>query len=327
MNRDWTRLEGLVGGYRAAQALLAANRLGLFAALGTARRSAAGLARRLKLDARATRMLCDALAALKLLNKRHDRYANAAVVKTFLLPDAPQSQSALLAHHANLYDRWGQLAEVVKTGRPPRRNAPRNEQAFARAMASSARLQAAATARALDLRRVRSALDVGGGPGVYALALAQRQPRLTVTVLDTPKTLDVTREMIAAAGLPTRVLTRAGDAFTADWGRDYDLILLSNVIHVYSAADNQRLVQRAARALAPGGRLCLKDFILHPDRTGPEWSSLFAINMLLNTDGGNCYTLAELQDWLKRAGLRFAGCRRLPGPSRLVLGVNPARSS
>jgi cyclopropane fatty-acyl-phospholipid synthase-like methyltransferase len=195
-----------------------------------------------------------------------------------------------------------------------------DERAFAQAMASSASLGARETARRLDLRGVRSFLDLGGGPGVYAIEAARRQGGLRAVVFDSAKTLEVARDNIERAGLADRIQTRAGDALRDDLGAGYDLILLSNVIHAYAAQDNQRLVGRAAAALAPGGRLAVKDFLLGPDRTQPARAAMFAVNMLVATEGGDCYSVSEVREWLRAAGLQPERVIRLTPPSRMVVG-------
>lgn len=314
-------LDQVANGYRGAQVLFTAAELGLFAALGRQKLSASQLSRRLGLDPRGTRIVCDALVALGLLRKLAGRYANTAWAQRLLLPDAVQSQHGLLLHGALLYRRWASLPEVLRTGRPvPHRTDAR---AFAAAMASSAALGAAETAAAVDLSGARSMLDIGGGPGLYGIAFARRWPGLRVVVFDQPETAAVAHDYIAQAGLQSRVSVRAGDAFRDDLGRGFDFVLLSNVVHSYSAAENQKLIRRAARALAPGGRLGVKDFILTPGRTGPVWASLFAVNMLINTPGGDCYTAAEIRAWFRAAGLRPAGMVRLRASSHLLLARRP----
>jgi cyclopropane fatty-acyl-phospholipid synthase-like methyltransferase len=186
--------------------------------------------------------------------------------------------------------------------------------------ASAASLSARQTAAKLSFARVKTLLDIGGGPGFYAIAFARRNPRLKAVVFDNARTLKVARANIARAGLTGRIQTRAGDALQDDLGANYDLILLSNVVHSYSAAENQRLLARAAQALAPGGRLAVKDFLLNASRTGPEWASLFAVNMLVNSPGGDCYTVAEIKRWLRRAGLAAAAVLKLTPPSQIVIG-------
>jgi hypothetical protein len=87
---------------------------------------------------------------------------------------------------------------------------------------------------------------------------------------------------------------------------------------MFSPEENRSLIRRAGRALAPGGQLVIHDFILNPDRTGPPQAALFAVNMLVNTPGGNSYTAGDYRTWLERAGFRKIRVRNLPGFSGLV---------
>lgn len=83
----------------------------------------------------------------------------------------------------------------------------------------------------------------------------------------------------------------------------YDVIWYSNVLHIYSAEENQALFERLLSALKSGGRLIIQDAFLH-DREGlyPEEASLFAVTMLLFTERGNTYSLDATSAWLRRAG-------------------------
>jgi SAM-dependent methyltransferase len=321
-------LQQVSSGYRAAQILFAAERVGIFAALGQNSLALPALAAALKTDPRATRIVCDALVSLGLLVKKKDGYRNARVGRALLLPDSPRSQCALVRHNAALYEKWAGLSGVLRTGQPvpPERIEPElrgDETSFAQAMAAAAAASVEETLEKLPLKPVHRMLDLGGGPGLYAIACAQRRKTLQAVVFDNEPTVAVATQHIQQAGLSDRVRVRAGNAFTDDLGADYDLVLLSNVIHQYAPADNERLVVRAAAALRPGGRLAVKDFVLLPSRVGPQAACLFAVNMLVNTAGGDCYTVDELCGWLKLAGLVFEGKHALSSPSALVLARKP----
>lgn len=330
------RVDALASGYREAQILMTAVRLGVFQALDAGPANAAELAAHLGADPRGVRILCDALAALEVLDKDlEDRYRNGAAARAALLPDSPRSKVAMLVHGARLYERWAKLIDAVRTGErvPDEAIDPRlasDERSFAAAMADVARESAVKAADALEaagaLDGVRGILDVGGGPGHYAVELARRCPGAWAVVLDTAETAEVARETAARAKLGDRVTARAGDAFADDLGADgatYDLIFVSNLIHIYPAADNRRLVGRAAKALAPGGRLVIKDFLLDPDRTTPQGGALFAVNMLVSTDGGDCYTVREVHEWFREHGLKPGATIDLTAQSRLALGIRP----
>jgi len=270
------------------------------------------------------RILCDALVDLGLLARTEKGYWTTGDARRHLLPDSPEPRSDLLAHGARLYERWGGLYDAVKTGRPVAEEYldPRlvgSEQEFARAMADVGRRSAAASCERLDLSAAGHVLDVGGGPGIYAIEFARRWPELEITVFDTSEALRVARRNIESAGLTERIRLRAGDAFVDSLGGPYGAIFISNVIHIYSAVDNRQLVQRCASCLKTGGQLVLKDFFLDDDRTRPSGSAIFAVNMLVSTDGGDCYTVTETRSWLEAADLELQEVQDVASKSRLLV--------
>ena len=321
-------VDRMASGYRACQILLTANRLGLFEQLTEGPLSAEDLSSRLEADHRGMRILCDALVAEGLLERRHDGYRNGPLVEQYLLRSSPVSRVHSLHHTAKLYERWSRLHDAVVHGRPvsDKQLDPAlvgNEEQFAKAMADVGRVSAAATSKILDLDGVRRLLDIGGGPAIYAIEFARRYPDLEVVVFDSEATLTVAESNIRAAELEDRVTCRSGNALEDDLGGTYDLIFLSNVVHIYSAATNKRLLSRCATALEPGGRLVIKDFLLDDDRLGPPGGAVFAVNMLVSTEGGDCYTVSEVNDWLSEHGLQFESLVDVATKSRLLTSRKP----
>ena len=325
-------IEAIMNGFRGTQILVTAVRLGVFAALATGPRSAAVLAHELRCDPRGVRILCDALVVLGLLAKRGETYRNTPAATAALLPATPDSQCDMILHLGRLYESWGGLVRAVRTGRPvPERCLGRHwhqgesDAAFARAMAVAGRQQALETAAAVNLRGARTMLDAGGGPGLYAMAFARRNPGLTVTLLDTAATLREAGRSIRAARLEGRINLRPGNLLRGDLGRGYDFILISNVVHVFAPAENRRVIRKLAAALRPGGRLGVKDFIVNETRTGPANAVLFAVNMLVNADGGDTYTAGEVRAWFRAVGLVPDRGIVLPPFSTLLLARRPGR--
>ena len=323
-------LEQIATAYQQSQALLAANRLGLFAALGEHCLSLRALQEALGVSERGLRILCDALAALGVLIKEAEGYRNGPAALACLTEDAPMSKTAIFRHHADLYERWATLPDAMRQGHKTEPPAPPDDnhaEGFAEAMADVARQSAVQTAEALDLDGAKTLLDLGGGPGLYAIELARRNPGLHAVVFDSAETLKVTERKIAEAQLDGRVTTHAGDALHDPLPGCFDAILLSNFVHIFDRATNQDVVKKCARALTPGGRVIIKDFALDESRTAPRWSALFAINMLVGTEGGDCYSESEIKAWGEAAGLQLTQSLAVGSHSSLwVLANSDARS-
>jgi SAM-dependent methyltransferase len=153
--------------------------------------------------------------------------------------------------------------------------------------------------KALDLRGVKRALDLGGGPGTYGIALAKRG--IDVTLFDLPDTIEIAHEMIRKAGV-RNVTFRGGDFHFDDIGNGYDLALLSQVLHSHSPIENRALLGKVFDALAPKGTIAIHEFALAEDRASPIAGALFSVNMLVNTTEGRSYSPKEMSGWLMKAG-------------------------
>jgi len=175
--------------------------------------------------------------------------------------------------------------------------------------------------KAVGVNGARRMLDLGGGSGAYSIAFAKVAPQLRGEILDLPEVLPITREHLRRAGVADRISTRAGDMLQADLGKDYNLVLLSAICHMFSVEENRGLLQRIYQALAANGRVVVQDFILEPDKTSPKFAALFSLNMLVGTKAGVSYSESEYTEWMRAAGFREIKRVRMPGPSGLMIGV------
>jgi len=163
---------------------------------------------------------------------------------------------------------------------------------------------------AIDLSARKRLLDLGGGPGTYAIHFCRANAELTAVVCDLPTTRAFAERTIAAHGLADRIAFAAVDYETDPVPGDFDVAWLSHVLHGESPAGASRLLRKAADALQPGGLLLVQEFILGDARDGPLFPALFSLNMLVGTPGGQAYSGAELAAMLETAGA--TGVRRLP---------------
>jgi len=316
-------IEKIASGFMPARILLSACELDLFSHIARSRLTAEEIARRAGTDPAATERLLNALVALRILRKRNGRYSNTETALRHLAAGGREFLGDIMLHRVSMWESWSNLTRIVKTGQaPPHRRSKERERRFIKGMGNVGRNSARPTVKALraHLGSVRRLLDVGGGPAVYACAFAKANSRLTVTVLDLPGPLKYARETIRAEGLTDRVRVRPGNALKVrSFGRGYDMVFMSNFIHVFKKDAAQEIIEKAARALKSGGTIAIKDFFINRNRTGPAFAALFSINMLA-ADAGDCYSREEVSAWLEKAGLRPSGFLKVAEHSGILLG-------
>lgn len=312
--------------FQESRLLLTAIELDVFEAAGGGS-TAAEVARRIGADERATEMLLNALVAAGALEKDGGRFRNTPATANHLA--GPASERPGLLHTVNLWDRWSTLTEAVRQGTAVWRRSDASgaawTEAFIAAMHRNASARAPELIAAVGVAGVRRMLDVGGGSAAYSIAFAQASPDLTADVFDRPQVLPIAARHIAAARLEARVRTLEGDLTADEFPGGYDLVLVSAICHMLSPDQNRDLFRRIHRALKPGGRIAVQDFILNPDKTAPKAAALFSLNMLVGTEAGASYSEPEYAAWLREAG--FTGVKRtaLTEPAGLMTGARPER--
>jgi ubiquinone/menaquinone biosynthesis C-methylase UbiE len=325
---DFEQLMRLSRGFQGAKVLLAACELDLFTPLSSQARGAAELAAELKLDARRLAILMDALVALGLLNKQQGKYSNTPLAATYLVKGSPDYRGHILRHIDNCWDNWSQLTQVIRHGKSSATVSPSpltNEEEYNRefiwGMDDLGRDQAQVVLKHLDLSGTKHMLDLGGGAATYAIAFVKKYPELRARVFDLPLTLKVAQENIDKHGVQDRVKTKIGDFFQDELGQGYDLVWISQILHAHSELKCKQLIEKTQRALEPGGRLIIHDFLISEERTAPVRSALFAVHMAVATEEGRAYTPAEIMNWLQAAGFINVGWKQVSDHNMLVEGT------
>jgi (2Fe-2S) ferredoxin/SAM-dependent methyltransferase len=315
-------LDQMIRGYWPSRGILTALELDIFTAVGGGA-NAEQIGRKIHANARAVGMLLNALVALGLLSKTGDVYSNTPESARFFVQGSKDNHRNGLLHIANIWHRWSTLTDAVRLGRripTDRDNTPEWTRDFIAAMQRSAKERAPHVVKALGTAGVRRILDLGGGSGAYSIAFAKAGPEVRCEILDLPEVVPLTADYVSRAGVSAQVSIRSGDMLQDDFGNDYDVIMLNAICHMFSEEQNQDIFRRAHHALAPNGRLVVQDFILNPDKTGPQHAALFSLNMLVATDAGASYSELEYTQWMKAAGFPEVSRVNLPGPSDLIVG-------
>lgn len=315
----------LSGAFWKTCTLHAAVKLDIFSVLDARRLSAEEVAAQAGTGDDATARLLDALAAMGLLIKEEGLYANTDAASAYLSTSSPQYLGYMILHHHHLVGLWKNLDESVRTGKPVRdSNAgdgaeeedEEEREAFLMGMYNNANLMAPQLVRQVDLEGRRRLLDMGGGPGTYAIWFCRQYPELTAVVFDLPTTRPFAEKVIEEAGMSGRIGFEAGSYLDQDLPGGFDVVWMSHILHGEGFADCGDMIQRAWNALEPGGMVVIHEFIMNDDRSGPAFPALFSLNMLVATGDGRAYTKKEISQMLEKSG--FKDIRRLPweGPTQ-----------
>lgn len=290
-DRSFMAPPGALADWRMVVLVDAAAGSGLLAALpGTAD----DLAGRLELDPRAVRVVLDALGAWGVVERDADS-------DTYRLgADAPDADGiASLRHHAQAVRSWSSTLDKRLTGEPVEiRPGMPDPELFIDALAVGARATAPGVVD-LCLARfpdARSVIDLGGGHGEYSLEFARRG--LRVTMQDLPVMIDEVRRRgrLTEAG----VELVAGSFFNGVPPGPFHLAFCAGITHTFDAKHNELLFRNLRPAVAGGGGVAVVTFFRHRH----PMADVFAVQMLVNANGGDSHTEEEYRAWLGGAGFQ-----------------------
>ncbi|SHI13074.1 Dimerisation domain-containing protein [Desulfofustis glycolicus DSM 9705] len=314
MTEKWDvgSLIGTSSAYWRGCTLQAAVRLGIFTVLGGRSLSARAVAAAIGADVRGTGYLLNALAGMELLSKCGDLYRNSEVAARLLNEDEPGYIGHIILHHHHLVDGWAQLDAAVRSGGPVEQRsygAETERRSFLLGMFNLASGAAPLVVKAVSLAGRKRLLDLGGGPGTYAIHFCRANPELQAVVFDRPTTESFMKRTVESFGLSHRITFAAGD-FNRDFpaGGPFDVAWLSHVLHSNGPEQCAALIRKTREALVPGGLILIHDFVLDDTMDEPEFAALFALNMLINTTHGRTYSRAEIAAMLASAGFSAPHC-------------------
>ncbi|RJP89600.1 MAG: hypothetical protein C4518_09890 [Desulfobacteraceae bacterium] len=264
------------------------------------------IAQKNRLDTRAVTRLLDAMIVYGLLTKEKGRYL-LTPEGMFLSSDHPESSLPMVLHMNELWDTWSHLTDTVAQGKnsarvPPSQKEKKALNAFIGAMNVVGRRLSKEIAGALDLSSYRKLLDIGGASGTYTIAFLEKNPNMRGVIFDLKQVTPMTEAPLAEAGILDRVELVSGDFYVDELPKGCDLALLSAIIHQNSPEQNRDLYRKIHRAILPGGTLMIRDHIMDESRTRPPAGAIFALNMLVATEGGDTYTFREVKADLEAAG-------------------------
>jgi len=295
----------------------------------------AAICRAFDIKERPTDVMLTLFVAMGFLQEENGVFQLSDLAREHLVKNSPWF---IGPYYASLKDRpvCQDLLRVLRTDKPANWGSLKDEKEWVRAMEDekfASQFTAAmdcrgvflgrAVAQALDLRNHKSLLDVAGGSGIYACAIAAHHPHLSATVFEKPPVDKAARNAIAQRGFAGRVSVVAGDMFAGSLPSGFDVHLISNVLHDWDVPVVKQLLAKSFEALLPGGLLVIHDAHLNGDKSGPLHVAEYSV-MLMHSTEGRCYSVVEMEKLLAEAG--FAGSDFVPAAASrsLILARRPA---
>jgi len=324
----------LVEAFRRSKVMFTAVQLGIFEQLAIVPQTCAALAVQLMLDRPALSRLLDGCVALGLLERDGECYANTPAATRFLTKASPETLAGYIVYSdQSLYKLWDHLDDAVREGTNRWTQAFgsrsalfdhyfRNEtstRSFLAGMHGFGQLASPRIVTAFDLSRFNLLVDLGGATGHLSIAACRAYPFLRASVFDLPQVEPFALEYIAQSAYADRVDFVSGDFFTDDLPRA-DLFVLGRILHDWDDPKIDTLLRKILFALPRGGALLVTETLVDDDRSGPIYTLMQDLNMLVCTDGRE-RTEAEYSALLRGVGFSTVQFRRTDSLVDAILAI------
>ena len=316
-----------------SKALLSAVELDLFSILADAPLDLRNLICRVGIHDRGARDFFDALVALGLLFRDAEgRYGNQPDTALYLDRCKPTYLGGLLEHlNERHYQNWGLLTQALRTGAAQSGalgtgayralySDKATQEIFLNGMTAGSRLAAQSLALKFPWSDYATLIDVGAAQGCVPVEIARAHPHLTGGGFDLPPVEPIFADYVHKHGMSDRLQFYSGDFFS-DPLPSADVLIMGRILHNWDLPAKKLLLQKAFRALAPGGALIVYDPLIDDDRRVQAHALLSSLNMLIETAGGFEYTGAECRSWMKQFGFREIRIEPLGDIHTAVIGI------
>lgn len=254
--------------------------------------------------------LLNALSGFGYLNCEKGTYSLSKISHKWLVKDSKYSIHDSIIMLADLWDRFGSLEDAVKTGRTPDFHDPSQPPDFwkryVRGLAAMAKFSSSMIVRKIKLpKKPARLLDIGGGHGLFSIEFCKKYSLLNADVLDLPQAAEQGRQIVKETGFEKRIQFIEGDFNSSDWGADYDLVLLFNVIHIATPDQVLQMFKNAYRVLKENGVLVVLDAEHQGCTRNVSQAGGFAELFFYVVNGTKAYPENSIRKWMVGAGFSF----------------------
>ena len=324
------KLDSFAEGFQKFTVLEAALNLGIFAFL-----AAQGPCNREKIGEGCSiqgvllRPFLSCLVDMELVHLDNEQYRNSKIAEDFLLVGSPLYQGEWL-RNIKQSSHWSDLATALQRmeeKKPATGTGDGPSASFIDALSQRAlrgELQAVVE-KIVAWQGFSSAvkmLDIGGGHGLYAIALCQKNPGLHATVLDKKSVLKVTARNIENFCMQDKITLMEGDVCAGNYGNGYDIVLISHLLYKFRK-NLEPIFAKVRECLNPGGLLVTNHWFCASGCT-PEKNSVTELAKSLQSFGHPLCHEDEFYKLLTANGMSPLAMQIVPtsfGASRLIMAV------
>lgn len=297
-------------------------KLDIFTAIGSNALTLDEINKKLKGNKRGLSVLLNALSALELLEKKNEKYSNSPPALTFLSKDSQQYIGFMIMHHHHLMESWHKMDKAIIGGKPARSRSSFSDderrESFLMGMFNIGMATAPKLSKELDLSGCKRLLDLGGGPGTFAIHFCLANPGLNASVYDLSTTRPFAEKTIKRFKVSDRVEFISGNYLEDEFAYpdSFDVAWLSHILHGEGPKQASDIIGKAVLALKPKSKIYIHDFILNDTMDAPLFPALFSINMYLGTSKGQSYSEIQISDMLKVHGVEHIKRLSFEGPTQ-----------
>jgi 2-polyprenyl-3-methyl-5-hydroxy-6-metoxy-1,4-benzoquinol methylase len=314
--------------FNAARAIMAAAETGIFEALGKDKKTVLEVSGICNTNPAATKHLLDCLVGMEYINWNNELYSLKPKYYKWLLQEYPSNLIGKLRFQLIEWNWMAHLETYIRTGEPLHFHAqlqPAEWALYQQGMRDLSVNTAAELAKKIRLpAQAVNMLDIGGSHGLYSAALCKKHPGLTSTILELPGAIEPASAIAGKDDVADRINYKAGNALTDDLGeQEYDLVMINNVVHHFTAEENLQLAKKVAHALKPGGIYAIGEFIrLQKPGDGGVVAATSNLYFAFTSASGT-WSLQEIRSWQQAAGLspqKEISFITLPGFKTIIAG-------
>jgi hypothetical protein len=307
-----------------AHSLVTAVSVGLFDALSHGPADFQSLALRTGMEPQGARLLLDVLSQNGYVKKSDGTYSLSDVSRMTLLESSPMSFVNWVKFCRFQIEAVGHLTDVVSGSGPidlfEKMANPEDRLVHHRAIAETAKPIAPWIADVVPIPDgATRMLDIGGSHGVYSAGLCAKHPPMHSDVLELPGSIESVSQVVEEYGTGRFCSLIGANVLEWQCTDPYDAVFLGNIIHHFSPAEVESVLDTSYRCLADEGTIALWD-IDPSDNVDDPTSAAFSLFFFI-TSVAKCYGSDGIRKFLENAGFTDNEVLRPPDPSSHALHI------